>query len=63
MRGGNSGGLAEMCVANMQAREGNTRVKSAAGGVVKKEALLDSNKHRKQSRKKVCACSQIFCRE
>lgn len=47
----------------MQAREGNTRVKSAAGGVVKKEALLDSNKHRKQSRKQVCACSQKYCRE
>ena len=36
-----------------QAREGNTRMKTGKGGLAQREALLDSHKHRKQSRKRV----------
>lgn len=42
-------------IPSLQAREGNVRVKTAKGGLAQREALLDSNKHRKQSRKRVSA--------
>ena len=35
-------------------------MKSAAGGGTKREALLDSKSHRKQSRKKVCTECQLL---
>ena len=59
-----------------QAREGNTRMKTGKGGLAQREALLDSHKHRKQSRKRVhtpmtaqahasavaeCCCCYVSC--
>jgi hypothetical protein len=43
----------------MQAREGNVRMKTGKGGLAQREALLDSHKHRKQSRKRV---REVICR-
>jgi hypothetical protein len=45
----------------LQAREGNVRMKTGKGGLAQREALLDSHKHRKQSRKRVNKSHTDMC--